>query len=232
MNNQEEWIITLKKIPVMIFGLFLYGTGTVATIHASMGVSPWDVFHIGVSNHTPLTLGQVSQTTGLIIILISYFIGIVPGLASVCNMFFIGFFIDVVNNTGIFKIPQTFIGKLILLFFGIIIIGWGSYFYLKVKLGAGPRDALMEGLLRKFDKPVWMIRGAIEITVLIIGYFLGGPVGVGTLITAFTIGFAVQFAFKIGKYDSKTAVHENLVDMFRRLKMSKEEVVEVKKTEV
>lgn len=225
MKNADEWIGTLKKIPIMLFGLFLYSTGVVATLYADLGVSPWDVFHLGVVNHTPLTLGQTSQMTGLSILLISYFIGIIPGLASICNMYFIGLFIDIVDNIGVFSTPSSYLGRFILLFAGILTIGWGSYFYLKVELGAGPRDGLMEGLLKKFKKPVWMIRGAIEVTVLIIGYFLGGPVGIGTLITAFTIGFSVQFAFKVGKYDSKTAVHENLVDLAKRLKPKKEEVI-------
>lgn len=104
-----------------------------------------------------------------------------------------------------------------MLVMAIITMGWATYFYLRVELGAGPRDGLMEGLVKKVNKPLWMIRGSIEITVLIIGYSLGGPVGVGTLITAFTVGFAVQWAFKIGNYDSRNANHMNLIDLYKYL---------------
>ena len=76
----------------------------------------------------------------------------------------------------------------------------------------------MEGLVKKPNKPVWLIRGVIETTVLTIGYFLGGIVGIGTIITAFTIGFAVQWAFKVGKYDSKTVEHEDLIQLIKKLK--------------
>lgn len=217
MENRDEWIVTLKKMPLLFFGLLLYSIGILATLYSDLGMSPWEVFHMGIVNHTPLTLGQTSQIVGLCILVVSYFVGVVPGLASIFNMFFIGLFIDLVDNIGIFKTPSTLIGRFILLATGILIIGWATYFYLKVELGAGPRDGLMEGLVKKFKKPVWVIRGAIEITVLTIGYFLGGPVGIGTLITALTIGFSVQLAFKIGKYDSKTVEHEDLIHMIKRL---------------
>jgi len=72
----------------------------------------------------------------------------------------------------------------------------------------------MEGLVRKLNKPVWLIRGMIEITVLVIGFFMGGPVGIGTLLLAFLIGPSVQFAFKIGHYDPQKANHANLLDYF------------------
>lgn len=223
LRNTDEWIATLKKMPLLFFGLFLYAIGVLATLYSDLGMSPWDVFHMGVVNHTPLTLGRTSQLTGLFILMISYFIGVIPGLASIFNMFFIGLFIDMVDNTGVFKTPSSLVGKFVLLVLGILIIGWATYFYLKVQLGAGPRDGLMEGLVKKFKKPVWVIRSVIEITVLTLGYFLGGPVGIGTLITALTIGFSVQLAFRIGKYDSKTVEHEDLIHMIKRLRPERKE---------
>ena len=100
----------------------------------------------------------------------------------------------------------------------ILIMGIATFFYLRVELGAGPRDGLMEGLVRKLNKPVWMIRGSIEIVVLIIGFLLGGPVGIGTLLLAGAIGPSVQFAFKLGKYDSKKAQHMNLISLYKNIK--------------
>lgn len=218
VKESNEWIILLKKMPLLFFGLFLYAVGIVEVLYANLGVSPWETLSLGIINHTPLTLGQTSQIIGLLVLVISYFIGVIPGIASIFNMYFIGFFIDLVDNAGILKIPKTLLGKLILLLVGILTIGWATYFYLKVELGAGPRDGLMEGLVKKLNKPVWLIRGVIETTVLTIGYFLGGIVGIGTIITAFTIGFAVQWAFKVGKYDSKTVEHEDLIQLIKKLK--------------
>jgi len=151
----------------------LFAIAILTTLHSNLGMSPWDVLHIGIVKHSHLTLGQVSEI--------------------------VGFFI--------FKTPETLFGRILMLVVGVLIMGWATYFYLRVELGAGPRDGLMEGLVKKINKPLWMIRGSIEITALVIGYFLGGPIGLGTLITAFTIGFSVQWAFKIGKYDSRNVSH-------------------------
>ena len=225
MEHSKEWFGTLKKMPQTFFGLFLYALGILEMLYSNLGTSPWETFNLGVINYVPITLGQGSQLIGLFVLAASYFIGVVPGIASILNMYFIGFFIDVIDNTGLIRTPGNFIGKFALLIFGILTIGWATYFYLKVELGAGPRDGLMEGLVKKLDKPVWLIRGTIELTVLAVGYLLGGPVGIGTLITAFTMGFSVQLAFKIGKYDSKTVEHENIIQTVRRLKPKEKEAL-------
>lgn len=210
-SNQQ----LLLKMPSLFFGLFLYAVGILCTLYSHLGMSPWDVFHMGIVNYTPLTLGQASQLTGLAILLISYFIGVTPGLASVFNMIFIGYFVDFINQLGVIKTPTNMIGQILMLLMGIVIIGWATYFYLRVELGAGPRDGFMEGLVKKTSKPVWMIRASIEITVLILGYLMGGPVGIGTLVTAGLIGFSVQWAFKLGRYDSKLATHTNLIELLQ-----------------
>jgi uncharacterized protein len=217
-RTKSALIELLKKMPSLMFGLFLYSTAIMATLYSNLGMSPWDVFHVGLVNHTSLTLGQVNMITGFIILFASYFIGVTLGLGSVFNMIFIGVFIDLIENMKIFRTPDTLIGQIFMLIFGIFLIGWASYFYLRVNLGAGPRDGLMEGLVKKTNKPVWMIRGAIEGTVLIAGYFLRGPIGIGTLITAGCVGFSVQFAFRVGGYSSKDARHSNLVELYRSLR--------------
>jgi uncharacterized membrane protein YczE len=95
-------------------------------------------------------------------------------------------------------------------------IGVASYFYLRPKLGAGPRDGLMIGLVQKLDKEVSVVRAGIEVSVLAVGIALGGPVGIGTVITAISIGYFVQLAFKLGKYD-KNAKHMNLYELAKYL---------------
>lgn len=217
---KEVLFILMKKMPSLMFGLLLYSIGILFMLYSNLGMSPWDVFHVGIVNHSPLTLGQVSQITGFFILIASCFVGVLPGLGSVFNMIFIGLFIDVIERFKIFATPSSLIGRGFMLLIGIFTIGWATYFYLRVNLGAGPRDGLMEGLVRKANKPVWMIRGAIEGVVLFIGHILGGPVGLGTIITASCVGISVQFAFKIGGYNPKTASHMNLLDLYKNLKTS------------
>ncbi|ABR47300.1 protein of unknown function DUF161 [Alkaliphilus metalliredigens QYMF] len=214
---KNEWTQLMKKMPLLFFGFFLYALGILTSVYANLGMSPWGVFHMGISNYTPFTLGQVTQLFGLLILVISYLMGVMPGLGSIFNMIFIGAFIDLIELLGILRTPGTLMGQIIMLLVGVFISGWATYFYLQVHLGAGPRDGLMEGLVRKLQKPVWKIRGVIEFTVLSIGFLLGGPVGLGTLVTATTIGFSVQFAFKIGKYDPRSVQHTNLTELMTKL---------------
>ena len=96
-------------------------------------------------------------------------------------------------------------------------IGVASFFYLRVQLGAGPRDGLMVGLVKKLDRPFSHVRGSIELTVLVAGWLQGGPVGLGTLISAVTIGFSIQTAFKIGGFNAKEAEHMDFFELYRHL---------------
>lgn len=208
----------LFKMPSLFFGFFLFAVAILLALYSDLGMSPWDVLHMGIVNHSILSLGQVSEIVGLGIILLSLFLGVIPGIGTIFNMIFIGLFVDLLNNTGLIKTPDNTIIKILMLAVAILIMGVGSYCYLKVELGAGPRDGLMEGLVKKLNKPVWIIRGTIELSVVIIGYFLGGPVGLGTLILAFAIGPSVQFAFKIGKYDPKSAKHTNFLDLYKSIR--------------
>lgn len=218
INNKKKLNQFFLKMPSLFLGFFLFAVAILLALYSDLGMSPWDVLHMGIVNHSILSLGQVSEIVGLGIILLSLFLGVVPGIATIFNMIFIGLFVDLLNKTGLIKTPEAMIFKIIMLASAILIMGFGSYFYLKVELGAGPRDGLMEGLVKKLNKPVWLIRGAIELSVVIIGYFLGGPVGVGTLILAFAIGPSVQFAFRLGNYDPKSAKHTNFLDLYKSIR--------------
>lgn len=167
-------------------------------------MSPWGVFHVGISGTSGLTLGQVTQIVGLAVLLLGWALGFPPGFGTVMNMFFVGWFTDRVIEWGLVPRPTDPLEQVMLLLLSVVLIGVGSLFYLRVQLGAGPRDGLMVGLVRRLDKQVWLVRGIIEVAVLVFGYLLGGPVGVGTVVTALTIGYSVQFAFRIGKYEGKS----------------------------
>lgn len=218
MNDSvsDNWAELLRKMPSLLFGLFLFAAGVVSNLHSGLGMAPWGVLNVGIVNHTPLTLGQASQLVGLVVLLIGWALGFAPGLGTLANMYFIGLFIDLIISWRLVPIPAETMRRVVLLFLGIGLIGVASYFYLRVRLGAGPRDGLMMGLVTRLDRPVSTIRAAIEVTVLVMGYLLGGPVGVGTLVTALTTGYAVQLAFSLGGYD-KNAKHANLRELIGAL---------------
>ncbi|WP_368489805.1 YitT family protein [Clostridium sp. BJN0013] len=221
-NKKYIMIQLMKKMPSLFLGLILYSVGILLTLHCNLGMGPWDVLHVGIVKHSIFTLGQVSQLVGILILAICHFMDVPLGLASIFNMLFIGFFIDIIEKFNMIKTADILPERILMLFSGILIIGWATYFYLKVNLGAGPRDSLMEGLVKKTNKPVWMIRTFIEGSVLIVGYFLGGPVGIGTLIIALTLGLSIQLAFKIGGYSSENVKHVSLMDLYRDFRLQKE----------
>ena len=185
-------------------------------LYADLGMSSWGVFQIGLVNVLGLTFGQATQVVGFGVLVLGWVMGFPPGFGTISNMFFIGFFIDKIIGWGLVPKFDNFILQLILLTAGMAMIGIASYFYLRPKLGAGPRDGLMIGLVQKLNRQVGIIRAGIEITVLTLGIAMGGPIGIGTVITAFSIGWFVQAAFKYGKYD-RNAKHMNLYDLAKYL---------------
>lgn len=199
-----------KRITYLMGGLFLYGLGIVMTVKSGLGTGPWDAFHLGITNYLPLTMGQVSQLTGIFIILFSLALGVKPGVGTIANMYFIGLFIDLIMRSCLITTPQYWLGKLFLLFLGVLIIGWATFFYITAAWGAGPRDGLMLGLINKTQWPVWKIRTIIEVTVTTLAYFLGGPLGLGTLIVAFTLGPSIQWAFSLMGRKAEDVVHDDL----------------------
>ncbi len=200
-------------------GLFFFALGVVMTLYADLGMAPWGVLQVGLTRYTSLTFGQVSQVVGLAVLVLGWLLGFPPGFGTVMNMYFVGYFMDQILAWGLVPTPGSLPGQLALLAAGILVLGAASYMYLSPRLGAGPRDGLMMGLVQTLGRPVYQVRGAIEVTVLALGYLLGGPVGVGTLITAFTTGYAVQLAFRLGGYD-KDARHMDLYGLVRYLRGS------------
>jgi len=185
-------------------------------LKADLGLSSWGVLQIGMMNIVDISFGQTTQVVGLAVLIVGWALGFPPGFGTVSNMLFIGYFIDIILGWGIVPAYDNIVLQLVQLVAGMAVLGVASYFYLSPKLGAGPRDGLMIGLVQKLDREVSVVRAGIEITVLVVGVALGGPVGIGTVITAFSIGYFVQLAFKLGKYD-RNSKHMNLYELAKYL---------------
>jgi uncharacterized membrane protein YczE len=215
---RENLRLALLRISRLFLGLFLYATGIVMTINSNLGLGPWDVFHQGLSKTIGITMGQASISMGVIIVVINYFVGEKLGWGTLCNMLFIGIFMDFLMFNNLIPIYKNTILQVVMMLGGMFVIGLASYFYIGAGLGSGPRDGLMVMLTKKTGKSVRFIRNCIEVTVLIAGYFLGGFVGVGTIIIALSIGYFVQLAFKLFKFNVKTVTHRYLEDDIRLIK--------------
>lgn len=158
-----------------------------------VGTSPWDVLHVGLFQNFGLTIGTWSILTGLLIIVsTSLVLKEWPKLGTWLNMLLIGMFIDVFN----WMLPSTEVVALQIMYFvvGVFILSFGCGMYIAPNMGAGPRDTLMMLLVEKFGGTIKSARMGIEVLVTILGWLLGGPVGVGTVIIALTSGYIVQYS--------------------------------------
>ncbi|MEW9094934.1 MAG: hypothetical protein AB2417_07590 [Clostridiaceae bacterium] len=212
----------MKKVIVILVklftGFFLCATGIVMTINANLGLSPWDVLHQGISKIANITMGKGSITVGIIIVILDSILGEKIGWGTILNMIVIGFFMDFLMLNNIIPVFNNLLLNVIMMFLGMIVIGIGTYFYISVGLGSGPRDGLMVALTKKTHKSVRLIRSSIELGALIAGYILGGHVGLGTFIMAISLGHFIQFAFKLFKFDVSTIQHRFIDDDIKLLK--------------
>jgi len=206
--------LILRAMPSLVFGLFTYYLGFVAILNSGLGMYPGGVFTVGVAAHSPLTIGQVNQMVQATFLMLGWYLGFPPGLGTLADLTLSGIFIDLLISRGIVPTPTGLLWQLSFLFLGVALMGAGTYFYIRVLLGAGPLDGFMLGLHTKTKRPVSVVRGSIEVALLAAGWALGGPIGIGTVITALTIGFSVQLVFRIGGYDPDSR-HVDLYELFR-----------------
>jgi uncharacterized membrane protein YczE len=185
------------RLVVLIFGLFVYGLGVAMTVHASLGIAPWDVFAQGISIQTGLSFGVSTVVVSALVLLAWIPLKVKPGIGTIANAVLIGLFADF----WLLVLPDTSIywQRLIIFLMGVVIVAIATGLYISSALGSGPRDGLMQGTANALDKPFWMIRTAYEGTVLTLGALMGGQVREGTLIFALSIGYLVQLSMKFFK---------------------------------
>ena len=193
------------KFSTFIFlciGLAVFGLGEGLLIISLTGASPWSVLAQGISINLGYSIGLVTFFVSLFALSLWIFLSQKPGIGTILNIIIIALMIDL----SIFYIdtPQNYIGQLSMAVFAVLLVGLGSGIYLIANLGPGPRDGLMTGIQRKTNFPIAAVRAFLEITVVSIGWYLGGTVGIGTLLFAFGIGPAVALGlFLVKKTFSK-----------------------------
>ena len=180
-----------RRIVQLVAGLVLYGVSMAMMIRSTLGLDPWDVFHAGIATHVPLTFGQVTLIVGALVLLLWVPLRQWPGLGTVANVVVIGLAADA--GLALIGPPQSLWARILLLGSGIVLNGVAGGLYIGSQLGPGPRDGLMTGFARRTGLSIRLVRTTIEVVVLSIGWLLGGPVGLGTVLYAVSIGPLVQF---------------------------------------
>lgn len=184
------------RLVVFFIGIATLSLGIVLIIKAKLGVASWDVLHLGLYKTFGLTIGTWSQIIGLIIVIISFFIyRHVISFGTVLNMIFIGWFIDLF----ILIVPEFnhLLVQSFILILGILVTGLGVGLYISADIGTGPRDSLMMALSIKYGWNVAVVKTIMEISAALVGWLLGGPVFVGTIIAAITVGPIIKRSLKL-----------------------------------
>ncbi len=180
----------IRRLLQLSIGLTLYGASMALMLRAALGLDPWDVFHQGVSGQVGLSIGMVVNLTGLVVLLLWIPLRQRPGIGTVANVVMIGTAMDL--TLRILPPVEGLAFQVAALIASIVVNGFAGALYIGAGLGPGPRDGLMTGLARRTGWSLRLVRTGIEVSVLALGWALGGTVGVGTLLYAFGIGPLVQ----------------------------------------
>lgn len=202
---------SLHDLVRLIIGLFLYALGMVMGYEAQVGYAPWEVFHVGLSKVTGVSIGTASILVGFLVLVFTIYKKEPLGIGSFLNMFLIGIFFDLILATGLIARASSLAISGIYVVLAMIIISFATYYYVGAGFGAGPRDSLIFYLHKRFKISVGVARRIIEVLVTLIGYFMGGMIGLGTLIFALVTGYIMDYTFKLLGFDPKAVQHKTII---------------------
>jgi len=183
----------------LVLGLFLFALGIVLLLESGLGLSPWDVLNQGVSEHTPLSFGAANVAIAAGVVAIAWRLGARIGPGTLANAVGIGVFVDLLLRAqAVSDLSDAgLVGRAALLGGGIALIGLATALYIGAGMGAGARDSLMLVLAQRTRNRVGVVRAALEVAVTVVGFTLGGTVGIGTIAFALAIGPTVEAAFSL-----------------------------------
>lgn len=193
-----SWPVFLLRLLHLNLGLAIYGLSVAVMVTAGVGLGPWDVFHQGLSLLTPLSFGQAMIVAGMAILAYSV-IGpkVKVGIGTILNMVLIGVWSDYFLGLRALPTPASYALGLGLFGVGVVLAGLATGVYITAGLGAGPRDGFVLGVSRVTGASVRLVRTATEVTVLSLGWLMGGSVGLGTVVFALTVGPLMQFFLRL-----------------------------------
>ncbi len=196
--SSEKPLNFRPKISTFLFlclGLTFFGLGEGLLLVSTTGASPWSVLAQGISLNLNYSIGIITFFISLFVIFLWIFLNQKPGVGTVLNAIIIALMIDV--SLAFIETPENYFSQMLMAIVAVLLVGLGSGFYLIANLGPGPRDGLMTGLQRKTNLPIALVRALLEISVVSIGWYLGGTVGIGTLLFAFGVGPSVALGLYI-----------------------------------
>lgn len=209
------------RFALLVAGTALTALGVVLMLQANIGLEPWSVFHQGLELTTGISFGMASSLTGFIAIAAAVLLGESFGVGTVINIILCGVLIDGINASGLIPQMQSMLPGVLLLFAGMEVLVLGTWLYMASELGAGPRDALTVALARRLGRTVGPCRAVMDCTVTVLGFFMGGKVGVGTVFAAVLLGFLMDATFRLVRFRPTALRQETAAETVRVLLRSR-----------
>ncbi len=211
-ENRTVGAILLNML-IAAVSLFVNGFGLYLTIRANIGAAPWDVLNLGISKTFGILYGTASIAVSVTILVIDILMKEPVGIAMFIDAIVVGKAVDFFNWLDPIPPCKSLLTGIPVLILGLIVLAYTQYTYMIASLGCGPRDTLMVGLAKRVKRiPIGVVSIAILSTATLVGWLLGGPVGIGTLICAFGAGPIMQLAFRTVRFDATTIRHQRLRD--------------------
>jgi len=203
----------------IVTGLIVFSFGVHLTIYANIGLAPWDCLGMGLAKHTPFNYGVVMTMIAVIVLMIDILLKERIGFGTIIDALLTGNFIQIFNYLN--KLPENdniWLGIFIMLT-GFVFMALGMWIYMKAQQGCGPRDSLLVGLGKRMPKiPIGLVEVLLWAVVLLIGFLLDGPVGIGTLLSTFGAGIVMQLVYSIIKFEPRKLKHRDVLNVIKEMK--------------
>ena len=211
----------LINMVIAFVSLFINGFGVYLTIQANIGAGPWDVLNIGVSKTLGILYGNASIAISITILVIDILLKEPIGIAMFIDALTVGKAVDFYNRLNVVPACKDPLVGVLVMIAGLVVLAYTQFTYMTASLGCGPRDTLLVGLAKRLDRlPIGLVSILLLSTATLIGWLLGGPVGIGTLIGTFGAGLIMQIVYNIIHFEPRKLVHRDVLTACRELKLS------------
>ncbi|MCR5665374.1 MAG: hypothetical protein K6G01_00960 [Eubacterium sp.] len=208
----KEWI----KI---VIGLFVFAFGVHLTIFANIGLSPWDCLGMGIAMHTPLNYGVSVTLISLTVLGIDILLREKIGFGTVIDALITGNFVQLFNSFNPFELNSHLWSGILIMVVGFVFMAFGMAVYMKSEQGCGPRDSLLVGLGKRMPRvPIGIVEVLLWAVVLLFGWLLGGPVGIGTLLGTVGTGIVMQIVYTIIHFEPRNLHQRGIIEMMREFR--------------
>ena len=203
----------------IFLGLMVFSLGVHLTIFANIGLAPWDCLGMGISYHTPLTYGLAVTAVSLTVLIVDLLLRERIGFGTLIDALFTGSMIQLFNDLSPFPMNQNLVAGLALMLAGFVFMALGMWIYMLCGQGCGPRDSLLVGLGKRLPSfPIGLVEVLLWASVLLAGWLLGGPVGVGTLFGTFGAGAVMQAVYSLVRFEPRNIRHRDIIEVLRELR--------------